>query len=253
MTFWTESTFNTADYRSNYLVIILSLTVQCSHSTLASSAVSRWDEPYRLEKEEALAISYDRIGRQYKSESPFDGLVCDILRSETGTDVASMPGVGYGLSIEPGPVTRERLHTLLPHPSKLVTLRMTGEQVLETLEQSATNLEPDDDMRRVGGLVQTSGIGWTADLNKPIGARVSNVTVGLNVHVSTQRAALSLTRVYAVATNARMLGGLHRCAAFARGSEILTDDRTVTSIVESAMKELGILGSTCARGCSCSV
>lgn len=160
------------------------------------------DAPHRAKRDAVLATSVDRIGRQYKSESPFDVLVGDLMREHTGARIAFMPGVGYGVSIEPGPITRERLYTLVPHPTKLVTLEMTGADVLKVLEQSATNLEPGDDLDRVGGLLQSSGIGWTLDLNAPAGSRVSDVTVG--------RKRLDPASWYSVATNAGMTGGLHR-------------------------------------------
>lgn len=191
------------------------------------------DRPYRDQLDEVLAVSADRIGRQYKSESPFDVIVGDMMRAYSGADVAFMPGVGYGVSIAPGEVTRERLYTLLPHPTKLVTLEMTGAQILGVLEQSATNLNPGNDLDRVGGLVQTSGIAWTLNLNEPVGSRVGDVTVGGQP--------IDPQRWYKVATNAGMTGGLHRYDFKGRGSK--THDVSITQLVEDAMKMRGTLVS----------
>lgn len=196
------------------------------------AAVAKVDGPYRAQMGEIIAASVDRIGRQYKSESPFDVLVGAILREAGGAQIAFMPGVGYGVSIEPGPVTRDRLYTLLPHPTKFVTLTMTGTEILRVLEQSATNLNPGDDLDRVGGLVQTSGIAWTLDLNKPSSRRVSDVTVGGK--------SIDLAARYKVATNAGMLGGLHRYD-FKSGSDIVTHDDSVTDIVERALRRRGTI------------
>lgn len=191
------------------------------------------DAPHRQKLDEVLATSADRIGRQYKSESPFDVLVGDMMRERTGADIAFMPGVGYGISIEPGPITRDRLHTLVPHPTKLVTLEMTGADVLRLLEQSATNLEPGDDLDRVGGLLQSSGIGWTLDLNAPVGRRVSDVTVA--------RARVDPARWYKVATNAGMTGGLHRYVFVGRNQK--THDISVTQLVEDGLVKRGTIAS----------
>lgn len=194
--------------------------------------VNRIDAPYRGRLDEILATSADRIGRQYKSESPFDVLVGDMIREQTGAEIAFMPGVGYGVSIEPGPVTRERLYTLLPHPTKLVTLEMTGTEVLRLLEQSATNLNPVEDLDRVGGLVQSSGIGWTLNLNAPLGQRVSDVTVGDEP--------IQSGRWYKVATNEGMVGGLHRYA-FDDGRNKQTHEVSVTKVVEDGIRRRGML------------
>ena len=196
--------------------------------------VTEIDAPYRQRLDEVLANSADRIGRQYKSESPFDVLVGDLMREHTGADIAFMPGVGYGVSIEPGPVTRERLYTLVPHPTKLVTLEMTGAQVKRLLEQSATNLNPGNDLDRVGGLLQGSGIGWTLDLNAPVGKRVSGVAVA--------GTALEPGRWYKVATNAGMTGGLHRYV-FDDGRKLETHDVSVTQLVEDGLVRRGTIVS----------
>ena len=196
--------------------------------------VAETDAPYRQRLEEVLANSADRIGRQYKSESPFDVLVGDLMREHTGADIAFMPGVGYGVSIEPGPVTRERLYTLVPHPTKLVTLEMTGAQVKRLLEQSATNLNPGNDLDRVGGLVQSSGIGWTIDLNAPLGKRVSGVAVA--------GTAIDPGHWYKVATNAGMTGGLHRYV-FDDGRKVKTHNVTVTQLVEDGLVRRGTIVS----------
>lgn len=196
--------------------------------------VTALDAPFRARLDDVLAVSADRIGRQYKSESPFDVLVGDLMRERTGAEVAFMPGVGYGVSIEPGQVTRERLYTLLPHPTKLVTLEMSGAQLLKVLEQSASNLNPGSDLDRVGGLLQSSGIGWTLDLNAPLGRRVQQVTVG--------GAPIDHGRWYQVATNAGMVGGLHRYD-FSGGRNLRTHEITVTDLVEEGIVKRGTIFS----------
>lgn len=191
-----------------------------------AALVAQIDAPYRERLDEVLATAYDRISRQYKSESPFDALVGEMMRTHTGAEVAFMPGVGYGVSIKPGPITREDLYTLVPHPTKLVTLEMQGARLLGVLEQSATNLNPADDLERVGGLVQTSGIGWTLDLNAPVGQRVSAVTVNGEP--------LQPERWYKVAANAGLVNGLHRYDF--SGRDLKRHSESVTDVVESGLK-----------------
>jgi 2',3'-cyclic-nucleotide 2'-phosphodiesterase (5'-nucleotidase family) len=189
--------------------------------------------PHKAQLEEVLATATGRIGRQYKSASPFDQLAGELLREATGTELAFLPGVGYGVSLEPGPITREMLYTLLPHPSKVVTLELTGAQVLQLLEQTATNQNPGNDLARVGGLLQTSGLNWTADLNWPIGQRVSGVQVNGQP--------LNLQRRYRVVTHNGMLRGIHRYTTFAQGENIRKLDKGVTEVVEAGLRRRGTL------------
>lgn len=187
--------------------------------------------PHRAKIEEVIAVAADRIGRQYKSESPFDKLVGRILREETGAEAAFLPGVGYGVSLTKGPITREALGTLLPHPSKIATLTLTGAQIQTTLEQSATNQEPGDVMQAVGGLIQTDGLKWSADLRREIGHRVGEVRVGDQP--------LDPARRYSVVSHAGMLKGLHRYETLTQGEDVQRQDRSVADLIEAAFRKAG--------------
>lgn len=190
--------------------------------------------PHRNQLEEVLATATASIGRRYKSESPFDALAGEILRERTGAEIAFLPGVGYGVTIEPGPIKREQLYTLLPHPSKMVTMTLTGRQVMDILEQSASNQKTSDPMDGIGGLVQTSGLAFTIDLNRPDGRRVSNVLVGDQP--------LSPDRSYKIVTNAGMREGIHKYTTFARGRGVREDPRSVTEHVEDGFRQRRLIG-----------
>ncbi len=187
--------------------------------------------PYQETLEEVIAIAAEPIGRHYRSESPFDKLVGEIICAETGAEIAFMPGVGYGVTLQPGPITREALYTLIPHPAKLVTMRLTGDHILEILEQSATNQAPGDPRLIVGGLVQTAGLRWSVDFAQPSGRRVSAVFV--------RGEALRKDKSYPIGTNAGMARGLHRYKAFSKGRDVVIHDLQVNELVERAFAKMG--------------
>lgn len=208
---------------------------QIAEDTQVAALLQQLRAPHAKLLDEVVASATNRIGRQYRSESPFDKLVCRIMREETASDIGFMPGVGYGVSINPGPVTREALTTLLPHPTRMVTLSLTGAQVLEILNQSAWNQAPDDVMQTLGGLVQTDGLQWAANLRQPAGQRIDPVRV--NGHP------IELARSYRVATHTGMLDGLHRYASFAAGRDIRRQERTVSAAVEEAFRKAGTVSA----------
>ncbi|KPV39982.1 hypothetical protein AN478_07290 [Thiohalorhabdus denitrificans] len=191
--------------------------------------VGKLRDPHKEDLEAVLAKALGPIGRNYRSESPFDRLVGNILIDETGADVAFLPGVGYGVTLRKGPITREALYSLIPHPSTLVTLELTGEQIRAVLEQSATNLAPPDPQDAVGGLVQTSGMRWTVDLSRPAGDRVGDVEVGGEALAEDER--------YSVVTHSGMLAGLHGYDTFGEGSDFKETDRKVVVIVEEYLRD----------------
>ena len=171
------------------------------------------------------------LARQYKSESPVDVLAAEILRRAGNADVAFLPGLGFGVTIQPGSITREMLGGLFPHPTAVIHEQLSGRQILAILEQSATNLRPPNDLDRVGGLIQTSGLRWTVDLTKPLGHRVSNVRIG--------ERPLEETMQYRVMTNGGLLQGTHRQTTFAQGSEIVRDARSFAVMLEAGLRTLG--------------
>ncbi|MHB1398212.1 MAG: bifunctional metallophosphatase/5'-nucleotidase [Trichloromonadaceae bacterium] len=187
--------------------------------------------PYKNTLEEVIAIAEEPIGRNYRSESPFDKLVGEIICAETGAEIAFMPGVGYGVTLQPGAITREALYTLVPHPAKLVTMRLTGEDILEILEQCATNQDPGDPRLIVGGLVQTAGLRWSVDFTQPSGSRVAAVFV--------RGEAIQKDKSYRIGTNAGMARGLHRYTAFTKGQEVVIHNLQVNELVEKAFAKMG--------------
>jgi len=190
---------------------------------------------HRTQLEEVIATAATDIGRRYKSESPVDKLAGEMLREYAKADIAMLPGLGFGTTMRPGPITSEMIYAIFPHPAKIVHVTLTGAQIMETLEQSATNLRPADDMDRVGGLLQTSGIRWTLDLTKPIGRRVSAVSVG--------DAPLDLARSYNVVTNGGILQGTHRYTTVAKGASVERDEQNVTAVLVEAFRRRGTVSA----------
>ena len=189
--------------------------------------------PYQDTLDEVIAIAEEPIGRNYRSESPFDKLAGEIICAETGAEIAFMPGVGYGVTLQPGEITREALYTLIPHPARLVTMQLTGENILDILEQCATNQAPGDPRLIVGGLVQTAGLRWHLDFTQPSGSRVSAVYV--------RSEAIRKDENYFIGTNAGMARGLHRYKAFTKGQDVVIHDIQVNELVEKAFAKMGMV------------
>ncbi len=147
--------------------------------------------------------------RRRDAQSPADSLFADILRAETGSDIALLPGVGYGVAIPAGPITVGGLRNLVPHASKVVTLELTGAQIRRVLEQAIENTLSDDPKTKVGGMIQVSGIRFSYDPGAAGFSRLREVHTG--------SAALDEGHAYRVATNTMLAQGGHNYAAFREG------------------------------------
>jgi 5'-nucleotidase / UDP-sugar diphosphatase len=187
--------------------------------------------PHKNTLEEVIGEALEPICRNYMAESPFDKMVGDYMVDSTGADIALLTGVGYGITIYPGEIQREQLYNLIPHSSKLVTLKLTGNQIVNVLEQSAKNVQPDDPAETVGGLVQTTNMSWTIDFNKEQFHRISDVKV--------KGKSIQEDKSYSVATHSGILAGAHRYDVVSEGKDITKIDLQINELVERKFKEEG--------------
>ena len=194
------------------------------------SLIEELRAPHRDHLEENIATTTEVIHRQYKSESPFEKLVGNLLLEEYDADISFLPGVGYGISLQ-GDISREDLYRLIPHPPKVAILSLTGEQVKIILEQTATNQKPGDKYEVVGGLLQSSGVSYTLDYSKPTGNRISDVQV--------KGEDLDLQKNYKIVTHSGMLNGLHRYDELGKGKNIEKKEIQLNEFVIKKFRELG--------------
>ncbi len=138
--------------------------------------------PYEAELSEVLGKTADdtTLYRRGNFNGSWDDLICEALIQERESDIAMSPGVRWGPSILPGQdITREDLWnvTSMTYPNAYRT-EMTGEFIHTIMEDVADNLFNEDPYYQQGGdMVRVGGMGYRIDINKPIGERVSNLTL----------------------------------------------------------------------------
>jgi len=120
------------------------------------------------EVDEVVGRTAERLTRRYNEESSLGDLFADILRGHGGSDIAFVHSGGIRADLPAGDVTREELLDAFPFTDRIVTLKMTGAQILDVLEQSFS-------LER--GVLQASGLTVSYDLERPVGRRVVAVTV----------------------------------------------------------------------------
>ena len=139
-------------------------------------------------------------------ESPADDLFADAVRESTQSQIAFLPGVGYGVALQPGQISTAQLRNLLPHDSAIWTMRLTGDEIRDVLEQSIENFSTKDPTKKVGGMIQVSGLQFSYNPDAEFNQRVQSVTV--------QGQPLEPRRWYRVATNALLAEGGHNYKTF---------------------------------------
>ena len=179
-------------------------------------------EPHQQALQEPVGVAGDWLvraqtlagqeARMRDQESPVDSLFADILREETGADVALLPGVGYGVAIPPGPITAAQLRQLVPHDGKVFTMQLAGAQIRDILEQSVENVFSEDAATKVGGMIQVAGIRFRFDPRRSHGSRV--------VELADLSGVWDHGRKYLVATNSLLAQGGHNYREFLRAENV---------------------------------
>jgi sulfur-oxidizing protein SoxB len=110
----------------------------------------------------------------------FDDLICDALLAERDAEVALSPGFRWGATLLPNQeITREDVYnaTAITYPAAY-RMSMSGARLKEILEDVADNLfNPDPYYQQGGDMVRVGGLAYTIDVGKPMGSRISGLTL----------------------------------------------------------------------------
>ena len=102
------------------------------------------------------------------------------MLAERDAEIALSPGFRWGASVLPdSDITREDIYnaTAITYPAAY-RMTMTGARLKDVLEDVADNLFNADPYYQQGGdMVRVGGVRYTIDISKPIGSRVSDLTL----------------------------------------------------------------------------
>ncbi|HNW33543.1 MAG TPA: bifunctional UDP-sugar hydrolase/5'-nucleotidase [Candidatus Ozemobacteraceae bacterium] len=120
-------------------------------------------------KTEQIGVFAADYERTYDSECPIGNLVADAMRSLTGADIAIQNSGGIQSNIRRGPFTLGDLYNVLPFDNQIVTMSLSGQDLLEVLTTSAS-------LRR--GVLQISGGAYTFANRSSDDFELKDVTIG---------------------------------------------------------------------------
>ncbi len=167
-------------------------------------------------------------------ETNLGNLLADLLRAEFGTEVALLNSGQIRDSIPPGPVEVKRVLRVLPFNSPTVTLSVTGQQLLQVLENSVSQLPQTH-----GRFLQLSGLTVRYDLSAPSGSRVREVQV--------DGRALDPNRRYTVATDSFMADGGDGFTMLAGATERIERQIPMRDLLLNALRTHPLKASTDGR------
>ena len=136
--------------------------------------------PYQTELDTVLGHTNSLLYRRGNFNGTFDDLICAALLKERDAEISLSPGFRWGTSLLPGePIRFEDLlsQTAITYPSAYRN-EMTGAALKGILEDVADNLfNPDPYYQQGGDMVRVGGMSYAIDVSKPIGSRISDMTL----------------------------------------------------------------------------
>jgi sulfur-oxidizing protein SoxB len=145
-----------------------------------TAAIAKAHAPYASELARVVGKTDSLLYRRGNFNGTFDDVICAALLKERDAEIALSPGFRWGTSVLPGQaITVEDIHnaTAITYP-QVYRQTMTGARLKEVLEDVADNLfNPDPYYQQGGDMVRCGGLGYAIDIGKPIGQRISDMTL----------------------------------------------------------------------------
>ena len=136
--------------------------------------------PHEAMLQTELARVDTLLYRRGNFSGTLDDLICEALLSERDAEICFSPGFRWGTSLVPGEaITWDDVYnaTAMTYPS-VYRLPFRGESIRAILEDVADNLFNVDPYYQQGGdMVRVGGMGFTIDVDAPMGRRISDMTL----------------------------------------------------------------------------
>ncbi|HRO14817.1 MAG TPA: thiosulfohydrolase SoxB [Paracoccus sp. (in: a-proteobacteria)] len=145
-----------------------------------AALIDKEREPFKADLEEVVGKTESLLYRRGNFNGTWDDLICDAIRAERDAQIALSPGVRWGPSLIPGDdIRREDIHNATSMTyGQCYRTEMTGETLKTVMEDVADNIfNPDPYYQQGGDMVRVGGISYAIDITKPMGSRISALTL----------------------------------------------------------------------------
>ncbi len=165
------------------------------------------------------------LTRNRQGESSLGDWVADAIRESAHTAIAFTNPGGLRADVSAGDITLGGIYGVIPFDNTIVTVTLTGAQVLDVLEQGVSPTT----------CIQLSGIAITYDPRKPRGQRIASATLpgGKPVDPAAR---------YTVATNDFMAQGGDGFVTFAKGQGLVDTGVLVREALQQQLERLTAAG-----------
>ena len=143
-----------------------------------AALIAKVRQPYEANLKRVLGKTNSLLYRRGNFAGTLDDLFCESMLSVRDAQISLSPGIRWGATLIPGQdITFEDVTNAcaLTYPN-CYRMTMTGARIKEILEDVGDNIfNPDPYYQQGGDMVRTGGLGFTFDISKSIGNRLSDM------------------------------------------------------------------------------
>lgn len=154
-------------------------------------------------------------------ETNLGNFFADMMRNESGAEAAIINGGGLRTSIKKGTITVNDVYSVLPFNNYIVSIKLSGKQIRETLEYGVSAVELKE-----GRFPQVSGISFTYAPTGKSGSRVDSIRVN--------NEPLEPDKIYVVATNDFLAAGGDGYQTFRKAIKASGDFSTTGGVMKAS-------------------
>ena len=134
--------------------------------------------PHRDMLQHVVGQTNALLHRATSLSAPMDDFLLAAIARAAGTNLAFSNGWRYGAPIAPGKITLNDLWNIVPVNPPITTLELSGEEMLQMMEENLESVFSPDPFKQMGGYVKRClGINLYVKIENPKGQRVQRFFV----------------------------------------------------------------------------
>jgi len=135
--------------------------------------------PYKKELSKVVGRTATALNRVTTLETTMDNFLLQVLLENTGAELAFSNGWRFGAPIVPGEIILNDLYNIIPMNPPVSTVELTGQELLDMLEENLERTFSSDPYMQMGGYVKRClGLKGYIKIENPAGHRIQKLFIG---------------------------------------------------------------------------
>jgi len=144
-----------------------------------TAIIERVLSPFKAELSTIVGETATALNRATMLETTMDNFLLESILEASGAELAFSNGWRYGGPVIPGAVTLNDLYNIIPMNPPIGTVELTGEALLEMLEENLERTFAADAYDQMGGYIKRClGLTVYMKIENPAGQRIQQVFIG---------------------------------------------------------------------------